>query len=144
MTKGDRSQEGIPELNIPDNPLQISFKYLECKDEKYDLNACSQEYWMLLVQELKRYASFTISQFEFHDNDDSRHIIDPNDQRVDSASFIKLMEKFEWPTVWQFGLGEKKKAYRVIGMLVDPILFVIRLDSNHVTYTRKEGIKNEW
>lgn len=140
----NRSREGIPEPQYPDNPLQISFKYLECEDERYALDICTQEYWVLLVKELKRYAGFTVSQFEYPNNDDARHTIDLNDERVDGEAFNQLMESFEWPTVWQFGLGERRKAFRVIGMLVDSILYVIRLDSCHVTYTRKEGIKNEW
>ena len=144
MPKGKQAQRGIPEPTIPDRQLQISFKHLECEDERYPLDTCTSEYWILLVQELKRYASFSVSQFEDPDDTYARHLIDPEDERVDSADFLRLMDEFEWSAVWQFGLGQKSKGFRVIGILVDPIFFVIRLDANHQTYVRKEGGGYTW
>lgn len=144
MPKGKQAQRGIPEPIIPDRQLQISFKHLECEDERYRLDTCTSEYWILLVQELKRYASFSVSQFEYPDDTFARHPIDPEDERVDSAAFLRLMNELEWSIVWQFGLGHKGKGFRVIGILVDPIFFVIRLDSNHQTYVKKDGGAYTW
>jgi hypothetical protein len=134
MAQGNQIQRGIPQPVYPDPPLQISFKYFECDSDRYALRNCTPEYWDLLIRELKRYGSITVSAFEFCDNQYARHTVDPNEEGVDGAEFVGLMEDFDYSNVWQFGVGPRARGFRVVGILVSPTFFVIRLDPNHQTY----------
>jgi hypothetical protein len=137
MPPANNSQSGIPLVTIPDSPLQISFKHLECDEEKYGVAHCTQEYWSLLAKELKRYSEFSVSAFEFCDHEDARHTIDPKNDGADTAALAKIAEDLDFPVVWQFGLGERWRGLRVIGILVDPVFYIVHLDPNHNTYTEK-------
>jgi hypothetical protein len=135
--EGNGARSGIPAISIPDRALQISFAHLECNDDRYSLEHCNAEYWSLLAQELKRYARFTVSDFEVCEHADARHPIDPKEDGVDTAALSKIAEELEYPVVWQFGIAERWRGLRVVGILLEPVFYIVHLDPNHQTYTVK-------
>ena len=129
----------IPEPEIPSRVLKFSFEYIECDHEKYTFAMCTEEYWQLFMRELKRYSRWTVNQFAADEHDDARHQIDIAQERVDSAPFEHLIEQFDWADVWQFGIGERRKGQRVMGILVSDTFYIVLLDAAHQVYVKKRG-----
>src|SRR4029077_5031106 len=60
---------------VQDQPLRISFKYLDTRNPKFDPSRCNNEYFCRLFAMLKLFSSWTVDQFIDQSNREHRHII---------------------------------------------------------------------
>ena len=125
----------IPAITIPSERLRFSFEHLKCEHDEFPLADCTVEYWQLFVKELNRYDGWDTEDFLSQNNDDARHIVVVEEERVNGQVLQDLMKKFDYSDTWQFGLGPRKDGRRVLGLLVGSTFYIVLLDPNHNVYT---------
>ena len=93
------------------------------------MESCSKEFLMALLLEVKNYSEYTVEQFEEENNKDRRHKNFWADTDEENG-FTHLSEEIQDEYSWQFAL-DTNDEWRVHGMLVDNVFFVVWLDPEH-------------
>ncbi len=118
--------------------LQFSFKHLDADHPRFRMNDCSQEFLRTLLLQIKIYSEYTEEQFTDENNDDRRH----KNFWADTSEpdgFTHLGVEMQNEYSWQFALNSPydKDSWRVHGMLVDNIFYVVWLDPDHALGAQK-------
>ena len=135
---GSRSPLHIPKAQpIEDRRLvRFSFEYLDTDgNPKFRLDACSQEYLRSLLTALRGLSTRTPSDLLAEWVDSYRaHRID-FDETTEPDGFSQLGEQLARDEAWQFS-PDIQKEWRVHGLLIDDVFFVVWLDPSHKLYNK--------
>jgi hypothetical protein len=125
----------IPNPLLPQNAklIQFSFKHLDQTNPKFSPQDCPLEFWCALMQRLKGYSQLTVEIFLDQNNPDRRHIIDFGDTTEPNGFTSVDIEQLAYEEAWQFDLITWR-VWRVAGLLVDEMFYIIWLDPAHRLY----------
>lgn len=130
---GNRRGIPAPILKTNENTVKFSFKYLDATNPKFSIEECPVEFWQAFVLRLSVYSRLTVEIFLDQNNPDRRHLIDFSDtSEVDGFTNIDT-EQLAYEEAWQFEL-DARYPWRVEGILVDDMFYVIWLDPSHRLY----------
>ncbi len=118
----------------PDRRLiQFSFKHLDSANPKFRAEDCPIEFWCPLIERLKGYSHLPVEVFQDQNNPDRRHVIDFS-RTTEPNGFTSVdTDQLAYEEAWQFDLLTNR-PWRVAGLLVEEIFYVIWLDPNHLLY----------
>ncbi|MBI3661670.1 MAG: hypothetical protein HY234_01270 [Acidobacteria bacterium] len=123
-----------------DQPLRFSFKHLDFNNPKFQPSECCVDYFIRLMQQLSRFSGGTVGDFSDQNNEERRHIID-FDQTSEPAGFQNIAaidaEQLGSNDGWQFAVRPDEAwryLWRVHGILVDDVFYVVWLDQEHRLY----------
>lgn len=113
--------------------IQFSFKHLDETNGKFLPQDCPHEFWPALMSRLKLYSHLTVEIFLDQNNPDRRHLVDFG-QTTEPNGFTTLdTEQLSYEEPWQFDLITWR-PWRIVGLLVDEIFYIIWLDHGHRLY----------
>lgn len=122
-----------PHLGPDERLIQFSFKHLDETNPKFLPQECPREFWPAFMQRLKLYSRLRVEIFLDQNNPDRRHIIDFG-QTTEPDGFTTVdTEQLAYEEAWQFDL-DTRQPWRVAGVLVDEMFYVIWLDHSHRLY----------
>lgn len=135
MAAQTREKIAIPAPNLgPDERLiQFSFKHLDDTNPKFLPQDCPQDFWPALMQRLRGYSHLTVEIFQDHRNPDRRHVIDFRETTEPQGFTTVDTEQLAYEQPWQFDLITYQ-PWRVAGLLVEEMFYVIWLDHSHQLY----------
>ncbi|SRR5712691_3384436 len=118
--------------------IRFSFKHLDAANEKFSCANCSQEYFVKLLETLQKY-TWTVEQFSDQNHNERRHVIYfPNTSEPDGFENIPGidLDQLGYYEGWEIGISIDPYdcGWRVHGILIDEIFFVIWLDPNHALF----------
>jgi hypothetical protein len=134
---------GIPEpgpTRTEQLPLRFSFKHLDLEKQKFHPSKCEIEYFVRLFHTLRKFSTWTVEQFTDQNNNEHRHIIWFSDtSEPDGFAHIPNVDsdQFGYEGGWQFAVDHPEKPWlrwRVHGILIDEIFFVVWLDQEHLLF----------
>jgi hypothetical protein len=125
----------IPEPRLEPNQklIQFSFKHLDDTNPKFLPRDCPLDFWCALTQRLKGYSRLTVEIFLDQNNPDRRHIIDFGETTERNGFTTVDTEQLAYEEPWQFDLITWR-PWRIAGLLVDEMFYVIWLDHAHRLY----------
>lgn len=131
------NRRGIPApiLRPNENTIQFSFKYLDTSNPKFSIDDCPIEFWRALTRRLIQYSHLSVEIFLDQNNPDRRHLIVFADTTEPNGFTNVDTEQLAYEAPWQFDL-ETWQPWRILGILVDEIFYIIWLDHSHLLYPR--------
>jgi hypothetical protein len=123
-----------PVLQPNAKTVQFSFKHLDTTHPKFLLEDCTCEYWAALVRRLVGYSQLTVEIFLDQNNPDRRHIIDFSGTSEQGGFSNVDTEQLAYQEAWQFDLDSRNPDWRVCGLLLDDMFYIIWLDHSHRLY----------
>ena|ERR1700682_5180628 len=116
--------------------LAFSFKHLVTDHVKFPLEACREEFWRELAVRLREYSNGTVEDFKDMNNDVHRHTIHfPNSSEPDGFNLDPSFD-LDLEQHWQFGVGAPQHGWRVHGILVRDLFYIVWVDPDHQLYPR--------
>ena len=123
----------MPVLLTNEETVKFSFKYLDADNPKFLPSDCPHEFWPALMARLKLYSNLTVEVFLDQNNPDRRHIIHFA-ETTEPNGFVNVdTEQLAYEEPWQFDL-ETWQPWRIAGILVDDMFYIIWLDHSHSLY----------
>ncbi len=122
-----------PEVGPDERLVQFSFKHLDGTNPKFRAQDCPIEFWCAFMDRLKLYSRLTVEIFQDQNNPDRRHIIDFA-RTTEPSGFTSVdTDQLAYEQPWQFDLATAR-PWRIAGLLVEEIFYVVWLDPNHLLY----------
>jgi hypothetical protein len=129
------NRRGIPApvLKPNENTVQFSFKHLDTTNPKFLLEDCPLGFWCAMMRRINLYSHLSVDIFLDQNNPDRRHIIDFA-ETTEPDGFTNIdTEQLAYEEAWQFELDAYTR-WRIEGILVDDVFYVIWLDHSHLLY----------
>ncbi|WP_208113877.1 hypothetical protein [Phyllobacterium brassicacearum] len=113
--------------------LRFSFKLFDYSDEEVCPGVFRNGYTRALMDRLKGFSSWKVSEFTSNRSSAVRvHPIDW-DKTARPNGFAHLNEQYAIYTPWQFSISANQDG-RVHGLLIDNCFYIVWLDHHHAVY----------
>jgi len=142
---GINNRKSIPaavSAGISERPLRFSFKHLDIKSQKFSPTKCCNEYFQKLFCSLQKFSTWKVSDFTDQNNNEHRHIInfsETSEPEGFESAFELDRDQAGYAEGWQFSVDQDQpwSDWRVQGVLIDEVFYVVWLDSEHALYNRR-------
>ncbi|HSW94310.1 MAG TPA: hypothetical protein VLJ15_08170 [Gammaproteobacteria bacterium] len=123
---------------LPDSTVHFSFKHLDMKNQKFNIDNRKTQYFIKMLERLKNLS--TLSPQEILSNRSRAlraHPITWKDTS-EKSGFNHLNEQLKEITPYQFEISRDEHG-RVHGFFIDNIFFIIWFDPNHQLYSSQKA-----
>ena len=107
----------------------FSFKYLDLKDETFNVNKCDTKWFVQLLERKKSYCMMTAQETKQGGKSTRCHPIDWSDTCKSGFNIPNLSDDIE-----EYQLSISKANGRIIGFFTEHIFHVVWLDPEHKLY----------